>query len=98
MPARCCAGWDCPSGQRKNLKTSFHRSKDWEQNGNYRKTRERQKEAEVFQPPAQPLQSLRASTGVPAQVRHLPLVLPLARAQGRNSRRHEVVLVSVWWY
>ena len=50
-------------------------------------------EAEVFDAQAQPLQVLRTSARVSAQVWHLPLVLPPARAARRDSRGFEVELV-----
>ena len=43
---------------------------------------------------AQPLLALRTPARVPAQVRHLPPVLPRAGAAGRDSRRVEVELVD----
>src|ERR1700758_5090025 len=70
--------------------------------GNDSKTSERRRrvtpgqaeETEIFHAQAQPLQVLRTSARVPAQVRHLPLVLPPARAARGDSRGFEVVLVT----
>ena len=50
--------------------------------------------AKILDPAAQSLQDLRTSARVPAQVRHLPSVLPLAGAEGRDSWSFEVVLVE----
>ena len=62
--------------------------------GNYCKTRQRRKEAEVQVPPAQPLPALRPPPRVSAQVRGLPSLLPRPCAQGRDSGRRQVKLVS----
>src|SRR5205807_4027220 len=63
--------------------------------GNYCKDGEGHEEkAQVLHAAAQPLQDLWAAARVPAQVRHLPLVLPRAGAAGRDSRRFQVVLVT----
>src|ERR1700722_4033542 len=48
----------------------------------------------VEAPPAQPLPAVRPSARVPAQVRCLPSLLPFARAEGRDSGRRQVELVS----
>src|SRR5271163_1611436 len=63
---------------------------------NHSKTRQRCEDPEVQVPPAQPLPALRPSARVPAQVRCLPSLLPLARAEGRDSGRRHVELVS--WF
>src|ERR1700739_2998316 len=70
--------------------------------GNDSKTSERRRrvtpgeaeETEIFHAQAQPLQVLRTSARVPAQVRHLPLVLPAACAARGDSRGFEVVVVT----
>jgi hypothetical protein len=61
-----------------------------------RKVRQRcEEEGEVFEPPAQPLQVVRAAARVPAQVWHLPLVLPGPGPARRDTRRVEIVVVRV---
>src|SRR5208283_2047305 len=62
--------------------------------GNYCKTSEGRAEAEVFEPQAQSLPTVRAAAGFPAQVRRMPFVFPCIGAQGRDSRRHQVELVA----
>src|SRR4029077_3173873 len=53
-----------------------------------------EKEAEVRLPPPQSLLALRSSTGVPAQVWHLPFMLPATGAERRSARRGEGKLVT----
>src|SRR5215469_11046348 len=61
---------------------------------NHCKECERRAEAEVQLPQAQPVQALRPSPRLPAQVRRLPSVLPRPGAQGRNPGRRQVELVE----
>jgi hypothetical protein len=63
--------------------------------GNYSKTGERRAEAEVQLPQAQSVPTLREAARLSAQVRYLPPVFPGFGAQGRNSRRREVELVTM---
>jgi len=61
--------------------------------GNDSKTSKGPEETQVFVPQAQPLQYLRTSARLPAQVRHLPAVLPRTGVEGRDSWGLQVVLV-----
>jgi hypothetical protein len=61
--------------------------------GNNCKKSERRAEAEIQQPQAQSVPTLRAAAWILAQVRRLPFVFPRVGAQGRDSRRREVELV-----
>src|SRR6185437_14962141 len=65
--------------------------------GNYCKESERRAEAEVQLPQTQPVQALRTSAGIPAEVRNLPPVFPRIGAQGRDPGRREVELVRKQW-
>ena len=58
------------------------------------KDRERREEAEVRRAAPQPLQAVRPSAGVHAQVRAVPSVLPQAGARRRRRRRDEEQLVG----
>ena len=49
---------------------------------------------QVLHPTLQPLQDLRPSPRLPAQLRHLPYLLPRAGLQGRDPRREESQLVN----
>jgi len=40
------------------------------------------------------MQAMRTSARISAEVRHVPLVFPAARAAGRNSRGFEVFVVN----
>jgi hypothetical protein len=62
--------------------------------GNYCKKGERRAEAEVQLPQAQPVPALRKTARVSAQVWRVPLVFPVAGAQGRDPWRREVELVK----
>ena len=100
-PALCSRDLVCPSASERNQNVAGPIglkqvcSQDREQkHGNYRKARQRRKEAEIQIPPAQPLPALRPSPRVSAQVRDLPSLLPGPRAQGRDSGRCKVKLVS----
>jgi hypothetical protein len=66
-------------------------------NGDYSKTSEGRKKAQVLDAQAQPLQALRTPARLSAQVRHLPLVLPPARAARGDSRGFEVFVVTRRW-
>jgi hypothetical protein len=63
-------------------------------NGNDCKESKGRRETEVLHAAAQPLQDLRTAARVPAQVRHVPLVLPRAGAAGRTARRVQVFVVN----
>lgn len=53
-----------------------------------------QASAEIQGKAVQPVQYLRTTAGLPAQVRHVPDLFPAAGFAGRGSRRYEVKLVE----
>ena len=52
------------------------------------------KNAQTSVPAPQPLLALRTAARIPAQVRHLPPLLPQARAEWRDSGRDQGELVG----
>src|ERR1700746_3258833 len=90
---RCWSIWECRLEHRKFRVSGF----EFQQkglHGYYRKASKGRKEAQVLFAQAQPLQDLRTSARLPAQVRHLPALLPRVGTAGRDSRSFEVVLVK----
>src|ERR1700746_595075 len=89
---RCWSIWECRLEHRK-FRVSGFEFREKGLHGYYRKTSKGRKEAQVLFAQAQPLQDLRTSARFPAQVRHLPALLPRAGVAGRDSWSFEVVLV-----
>src|SRR6185436_942537 len=63
-------------------------------NGHYRKGRQGSEDAQVQDPPPQPLQVVRTATRLHAQVRHVPSVLPQAGPRRRRDGCDQEFLVE----
>src|SRR5262245_42334509 len=99
-PTRCCARWACPSGVKRPLlcpvtgKAQPTNGEAKTKHGQESTDREKQAQAEVQGAGGQPLRPLRPAARLPAQVRHLPDLLPGHGAERGNpgSQKSELVV------